>query len=85
MRQGARASYSWGTDTGVVNYVTHDDTANSPAGTYHSYGKRTCEDSDEGVIVEAINGLHGLFWRNRRSSIVPLNTMGNYSDLREPQ
>ena len=26
MRQGARASYSWGTDSGVVNYVTHDDT-----------------------------------------------------------
>lgn len=85
MRQGARASYSWTTESGVVNFSTHGDSANAPRGWFHEYGKGTGSRSDEGVLVAAFNGMHGWFWRNRTDQAVTLilKTSGEYEALKE--
>jgi hypothetical protein len=86
MRRGARATYSWSTDSGVVNYLTHGDTANAPAGQYHTYGRGTSARSDEGTIEAVFDGSHGWFWRNRSSAAVllTLRTRGDYQELKQP-
>jgi hypothetical protein len=87
MRQGARASYSWATENGVVNFSTHGDSANAPRGWVHEYGKGTGSRSDEGVLVAAFNGMHGWFWRNRTDQVVTviLRTSGDYQALKQMQ
>jgi hypothetical protein len=84
MRRGARATYAWSTDGGVVNFLTHGDTANAPANSYHTYGKGNGARSDEGAIVAAFDGMHGWFWRNRSSKavVVTLRTGGDYEELK---
>lgn len=86
MRRGARATYSWSTDGGGVNYLTHGDTANAPSNAYHTYGRGTGARSDEGAIVAAFDGNHGWFWRNRTNAVVTvtLRTRGEYQDLKQP-
>ncbi len=82
MRAGARATFAWVTDTGVVNYDTHGDDAQ---GTYHGYGKGTGERTQKGVLVAAVDGMHGWFWRNRTKQVVTitLETSGDYQELKE--
>ena len=86
MRRGARATYSWSTDRGTVNYLTHGDTANAPAGQYHTYGRGSDARADEGTIEAVFDGNHGWFWRNRTNSVVvvTLKTSGDYQQLKEP-
>jgi hypothetical protein len=85
MKKGARVSYSWATNSGVVNHETHGDTINARPGDFHSYKKGVGKQSDEGEIVAVFDGLHGWFWRNRgsRAVTVTLRTKGDYSQLRE--
>lgn len=87
MRQGARASYSWTTESGVVNFSTHGDSANAPRGWFHEYGKGTGSRSDEGVLVAAFNGMHGWFWRNRSDQVVTviLRTSGDYEAVKQSE
>lgn len=87
MRQGARANYSWTTESGVVNFSTHGDSANAPAGWFHEYGKGTGSRADEGVLVAAFHGMHGWFWRNRSDQVVNviLRTSGDYQALTQTQ
>lgn len=84
MRQGARANFSWTTESGVVNFSTHGDSANPPRGWFHEYGRGTGSRSDEGVLVAAFNGMHGWFWRNRSDQVVTviLRTSGDYEALK---
>lgn len=81
MRKGARVTYSWSTDRGVVNYDTHAD---APGIRYHGYAKGTGNQSDEGVLVAAFDGMHGWFWRNRggETVTVTLRTSGDYTELK---
>ena len=81
MSRGARVTYSWATDRGVVNYDTHAD---APGIKYHGYGKGTGKQSDEGVLEAAFDGSHGWFWRNRgtESVTVTLRTHGEYRELK---
>ena len=81
MRKDARATYSWSTDRGVVNYDTHAD---GPGIEYHGYAKGTAKRSDEGVLVAAFDGMHGWFWRNRGTETVTvtLRTKGDYQELK---
>lgn len=81
MRKSARATYSWSTDRGVVNYDTHAD---APGISYHGYAKGNAKPSDEGVLVAAFDGEHGWFWRNRgREAVtVTLRTRGDYQQLK---
>lgn len=84
MREGARVSYRWETDRGVVNYDTHADREAAPAIKYHGYGKGQGTQSDEGVLVAAFDGMHGWFWRNRGAETVTvtLRANGDYSELK---
>lgn len=85
MRRGARARYSWVSNGGGVNFLTHGDTANAQ-GTYHTYGRGSAVRSDSGVIEAAFDGDHGWFWRNRsaQSVVVTLRTTGEYTELKKP-
>lgn len=87
MRQGARANFSWTTESGVVNFSTHGDSANAPGGWFHEYGKGTGSRSDTGVLVAAFSGMHGWFWRNRTDQVVTviLRTSGDYQALKQMQ
>lgn len=84
MQEGATVRYEWSVEGGVVNYDTHGDPVDAPAGFYHGYGKGIGVPSDEGVLVAAFDGLHGWFWRNRTGAVVTvtLRTEGDYQDLR---
>lgn len=85
MKKGARVSYSWSTDKGVVNYDTHADRSEPPAIKYHGYAKGQSTPSDTGELVAAFDGMHGWFWRNRTGDAltVTLRTTGDYTELRE--
>ena len=81
MRKGARVTYSWATNRGVVNYDTHAD---APGISYHGYAKGSGQKSDEGVLIAAFDGAHGWFWRNRGNETVTvtLRTSGDYQELK---
>jgi hypothetical protein len=87
MRRGARATYAWSTEGGGVNYLTHGDTVNAPANSYHTYSRGTEARSHEGTLVAAFDGLHGWFWRNRtpQQVTVTLRTGGDYQEIKEPK
>ncbi len=83
MRAGARVTFSWATDTGVVNYDLHSD--HPTTGAYHGYGKGAGLATHEGVLVAAFEGRHGWFWRNRTDEAltVTLKTEGDYQEIKE--
>ncbi|MBA3503561.1 MAG: transmembrane anchor protein [Myxococcota bacterium] len=83
MREGARVSFSWATDKGVVNYDLHSD--NPTTGAYHGYGKGKGLGTHEGVLVAAFEGRHGWFWRNRTKDVITitLKTDGDYQEIKE--
>ncbi len=83
MREGARVSYSWATDRGVVGYDLHGDRADAPRGSYHSYEQGAGAWSDEGALTAAFDGRHGWFWHNRTDEALTLTlrTEGAYLDL----
>lgn len=83
MREGARVSFSWATDKGVVNYDLHSD--HPTTGAYYGYGKGKGLASHEGVLVAAFAGRHGWFWRNRTKDVitVTLETDGDYQEIKE--
>ncbi|MBA3462785.1 MAG: transmembrane anchor protein [Deltaproteobacteria bacterium] len=83
MRAGARVSFSWATDKGVVNYDLHSD--HPTTGAYHGYGKGKGLAKHEDVLVAAFDGRHGWFWRNRTDDVitVTLKTDGDYQEIKE--
>ncbi len=85
MREGASIQYEWWTLGGVVNFDTHGEPPNPPAGFSHSYSRGQDRASDEGVLIAAFDGLHGWFWRNRtREAVtVALRVEGDFQELRE--
>ena len=84
MREGARVTYSWSTDRGVVNYDLHADSTNPPR-KYYGYEKGSAKAKAEGVLVAAFEGSHGWFWRNRGSQplTVTLRASGDYQGYKE--
>jgi hypothetical protein len=87
MRRGAIAEYSWSTDGGTVNFLTHGDTAGAPEGDYHAYGRGTGVAADSGTIEAVFDGNHGWFWRNRSSEtvVITLRTRGDYLEVKSPE
>jgi hypothetical protein len=86
MREGARVTYSWSTDRGVVNYDKHAD-SKIPPRDYHEYQKGNNVATDQGELVAAFDGWHGWYWKNKGSEplTVTLRTSGNYQDIKEPE
>ena len=85
MREGAIVHYEWWTVGGGVNFDTHGDPPNPPAGFSHSYSRGQDRTSDEGVLTAAFDGLHGWFWRNRTREVVTvtLRVEGDFQELGE--
>ncbi len=84
MKEGAKVSYLWTANGGVVNYDTHGDPYNAPRDFYHGYGKGRATPEDSGVLEAAFDGKHGWFWRNRTNKpvTVTLRTQGDYISIR---
>lgn len=83
MAEGARVTYRWSVQGGVVNHDTHGDPVNAPAGFYHGYSRGTAMQADEGELVAAFDGTHGWFWRNRGAELVTvtLEVSGAYLEM----
>jgi hypothetical protein len=83
MRKGARTTYAWTVEGGIVNHDTHGEPFGKPDDT-HSYAKGRGVGGDEGVLTAAFDGNHGWFWRNRgdRPVTVRLTTSGDYESFR---
>ena len=81
MRKDARATFSWSTNRGVVNFDTHGD---APGIRYHGYAKGSAIRADSGSLTAAFDGQHGWFWRNRGTDTVTvtLRTRGDYQDVK---
>lgn len=79
MAAGAKVTYSWSANGGVVNFDMHGD----GGGESTSYEKGRGAPGAEGVLEAAFNGKHGWFWRNRTDAdvAVTLKTEGSYSDI----
>ena len=84
MRRGSAVRYAWSSDAGGVNFETHGDTLNAPAGVFHSYGKGRGVRADSGRFVAVFDGQHGWYWRNRNSGpvTVTLRMEGVYSEIK---
>lgn len=84
MQQGAAAQFAWEAVGGVVNHDTHGDSAGAP-NSYINYRKGTGVSADSGVLIAAMDGSHGWFWRNRtnRPVAVTLRTRGAYAELKK--
>ena len=84
MKKGAEAQFVWEAVGGVVNHDTHGDSTGAP-NSYVNYRKGTGVSADSGVLVAAMDGSHGWFWRNRtnRPVAVTLRTRGAYAELKK--
>ena len=84
MKQGDDAQFVWEAVGGVVNHDTHGDSTGAP-NSYVNYRKGTAVSADSGVLVAAMDGSHGWFWRNRsdRQVAVTLRTRGAYAELKK--
>lgn len=84
MKKGSKVAYRWVVRGGSVNFDTHGDPINPPAGFYHGYGKGRQATGDEGILQAAFDGKHGWYWRNRskEDAIVTLSTKGGFSAIK---
>ncbi len=80
MSAGAKVTYSWSANGGVVNFDMHGD----GGGESTSYEKGRGAAEDSGVLEAAFDGNHGWFWRNRTSEpvTVTLKTDGSYTEIK---
>lgn len=81
MKQGARATYSWTAEGGVLNYDLHAD----GDGDTTSYKKGRAQPGDRGEFEAAFDGWHGWFWRNRTGDNVTLTirASGDFSEMKK--
>jgi hypothetical protein len=81
MKQGAKATYSWTAEGGVLNYDLHAD----GDGDTTSYKKGRAQPGDQGEFEAAFDGWHGWFWRNRTGEnvTVTIKASGNFSEMKK--
>ncbi len=81
MQEGAKVTFTWSVEGGVVNYDLHG-TARSGAETSYRKGREV--QTDAGELVAAFDGAHGWFWRNRgkQDVTVTLRVSGDYGELK---
>lgn len=80
MQEGARAEFSWATESGRVNFDLHGD----GGGQSISYEKGRGTSGEDGTVTAAFTGNHGWFWRNRDTKDVTVRVLlrGDYSELK---
>lgn len=85
MTKGAKVTYVWQVNGGLVNHDTHGDPLNGPANIYHGYSKAKQVAGDTGEITAAFDGNHGWFWRNRGETdvTVTLKATGQYQSIKK--
>jgi hypothetical protein len=85
MTKGAKVSYVWQVNGGLVNHDTHGDPLNGPPNAYHGYSKAKQVAGDSGELTAAFDGNHGWFWRNRGNTdvTVTLKTIGQYQSIKK--
>lgn len=85
MNKGAKVSYSWRTDGGLVNHDTHGDPFSGPKSVYHGYSKAKQVSGDTGELTAVFDGNHGWFWRNRADKpvTITLKTNGQYQSIKK--
>lgn len=85
MKKGAKVTYSWVSQGGLVNVDAHGDMTNGPKGFYHGYGKAKQVAGKQGELEAAFDGNHGWFWRNRSeaSVTITLKTSGDYKSIKK--
>ena len=81
MKKGAKATFSWTVEGGVVNFDMHAD-GEGQAST--SYEKGRAAPSQQGVLEAAFDGKHGWFWRNRGKAdvTVTLKVNGDFAEMK---
>lgn len=81
MKKGAKATYSWTADGGVLNYDLHADGDGSTT----SYKKGRAQPGDQGEFEAAFDGWHGWFWRNRTGENVTLTikASGDFAEMKK--
>ncbi len=84
MKKGAKTSFEWTAQGGVVNFDVHGDPYNAPKNFFHGYKKGRQVESDQGVLEAAFDGKHGWFWRNRdkKPVTIKLLTNGDYLSIK---
>ena len=82
MVKGAKATFAWEVQGGVVNYDMHG-TPWTRIETSYKKGRSVAKDS--GVLEAGFDGTHGWFWRNRSSQnvTITLKVEGAYKDLKK--
>lgn len=85
MKKGAKVSFSWQTNGGLVNHDTHGDPLNGAKNVYHGYSKGKQVMGDRGELIAVFEGNHGWFWRNRsdKDVTIKLKTNGDYSRIKK--
>jgi hypothetical protein len=80
MAKGAKVTFTWTVEGGVVNFDMHGD----GGGEEISYEKGRAVPSASGVLEARFDGKHGWFWRNRGKAdvTVTLKTEGDYADIK---
>ena len=80
MLKGAKVSFTWSVEGGVVNFDMHGD----GGGEEVSYEKGRAVPAAEGVLEAGFDGKHGWFWRNRGKADVTviLKTDGEYTEIK---
>lgn len=81
MKQGAKATYNWTAEGGVLNYDLHAD----GDGDTTSYKKGRAQPGDQGAFEAAFDGWHGWFWRNRGDADVTLTikASGDFAEMKK--
>lgn len=82
MKAGAKVSFSWAAEGGVVNYDMHG--VPSGGGKEKSYKQGRGVAKDDGVLTADGDGGQGWFFRNRGSAdvVIRLKTNGAYSEIK---
>ncbi len=82
MVKGAKVTFDWSVQDGVVNYIMHGTPGPGAKETTYKEGRAVT--GDQGVLTADYDGGHGWFWRNRGAKPVTiiLRTKGAYAEIK---
>lgn len=77
--KGARFSYSWKTDKGVLYFDFHGEPKGDTTGSFKTFKKGMAEKAS-GSLTTIFEGTHGWYWKNYSTNpiTITLNVKGDY-------